>query len=90
MPRAKRNWCCGPRNVVDENFARPMKSAARAIITERIEKFSGLRLKEGLDYDVVNVEQDARYRELWTTYHRLMERRGVTWSRWPRSKCGAA
>jgi malate dehydrogenase (oxaloacetate-decarboxylating)(NADP+) len=63
--------------VVDENLARPTLLGRPAIIAERIEKF-GLRLKEGLDYDVVNVEQDARYRELWTTYHRLMERRGVT------------
>ena len=63
--------------VVDENLARPTLLGRPAVIAERIEKF-GLRLKEGLDYDVVNVEQDARYRELWTTYHQLMERRGVT------------
>jgi malate dehydrogenase (oxaloacetate-decarboxylating)(NADP+) len=63
--------------VVDESLARPTLLGRPAIIAERIEKF-GLRLKEGLDYDVVNVEQDARYRELWTTYHQLMERRGVT------------
>jgi malate dehydrogenase (oxaloacetate-decarboxylating)(NADP+) len=42
-----------------------------------VEKF-GLRLKEGLDYDIVNVEQDHRYRDFWQTYHRMMERRGVT------------
>ena len=63
--------------VVDENLARPTLLGRPTIIAARIEKF-GLRLKEGLDYDVVNVEQDARYRELWTTYHQLMERRGVT------------
>ena len=63
--------------VVDENLARPTLIGRPAVIAERIEKF-GLRLKEELDYDVVNVEQDARYRELWTTYHQLMERRGVT------------
>jgi malate dehydrogenase (oxaloacetate-decarboxylating)(NADP+) len=63
--------------VVDENLARPTLIGRPAVIAERIEKF-GLRLKEGLDYDVVNVEQDDRYRELWTTYHQLMERRGVT------------
>jgi malate dehydrogenase (oxaloacetate-decarboxylating)(NADP+) len=44
---------------------------------QRIEKF-GLRLKEGLDYDVVNVEQDERYRDFWMSYHRLTERKGVT------------
>ncbi|MDO9032148.1 MULTISPECIES: NADP-dependent malic enzyme [Hydrogenophaga] len=63
--------------VVDEGLARPTLIGRPAVIAERIEKF-GLRLKEELDYDVVNVEQDHRYRELWTTYHQLMERRGVT------------
>ena len=63
--------------VVDEGLARPTLIGRPAVIAERIEKF-GLRLKEELDYDVVNVEQDARYRDLWTTYHQLMERRGVT------------
>ena len=63
--------------VVDENLARPTLIGRPAIIAQRIEKF-GLRLKEGLDYDVVNVEQDHRYRDFWQTYHGLMERRGVT------------
>ncbi|MEY2683474.1 MAG: NADP-dependent malic enzyme [Pseudomonadota bacterium] len=63
--------------VVDEGLARPTLIGRPPIIAQRIEKF-GLRLKEGLDYDVVNVEQDERYRDFWQTYHRLMERRGVT------------
>ncbi|MDO9401561.1 MAG: NADP-dependent malic enzyme [Polaromonas sp.] len=63
--------------VVDEGLARPTLIGRPAIIAQRIEKF-GLHLKEALDYDVVNVEQDHRYRDFWQTYHRLMERRGVT------------
>ncbi|MES2687481.1 MAG: NADP-dependent malic enzyme [Pseudomonadota bacterium] len=63
--------------VVDEGLARPTLIGRPAIIAQRIEKF-GLRLKEELDYDVVNVEQDHRYRDFWQTYHRLMERQGVT------------
>ncbi len=47
------------------------------MIAQRTEKF-GLRLKEGLDYDVVNIEQDHRYRDFWQTYHRMTERKGVT------------
>ena len=35
-------------------------------------------MREGLDYDVVNVEQDDRYRDFWQTYHRMTERKGVT------------
>ena len=63
--------------VVDEGIARPTLIGRPSVIAERIEKF-GLRLKEELDYDVVNVEMDHRYRDFWQTYHRLTERKGVT------------
>jgi malate dehydrogenase (oxaloacetate-decarboxylating)(NADP+) len=63
--------------VVDDGLARPTLIGRPTVIAQRIEKF-GLRLKEGLDYDVVNVELDARYRDFWQTYHRMMERKGVT------------
>ncbi len=63
--------------VVDEGLARPTLIGRPAIMAQRIEKF-GLRLQEGRDYDIVNVEQDHRYRDFWQTYHRMMERRGVT------------
>ena len=63
--------------VVDEGIARPTLIGRPAVIAERIEKF-GLRLKEELDYDVVNVEMDHRYRDFWQTYHRMTERKGVT------------
>ncbi len=63
--------------VADEGVARPTLIGRPKIIAQRIEKF-GLRLKEELDYDVVNVEQDHRYRDFWQTYHRMTERKGVT------------
>jgi malate dehydrogenase (oxaloacetate-decarboxylating)(NADP+) len=63
--------------VVDENLARPTLIGRPAIIARRIEQF-GLRLVEGRDYDVVNVEHDERYRDFWQTYHRMTERKGVT------------
>ncbi|MCE2692121.1 MAG: NADP-dependent malic enzyme [Rubrivivax sp.] len=63
--------------VVDENLARPTLIGRPAVIAQRVEKF-GLRLVEGRDYDVVNTEDDHRYRDYWQTYHRMMERRGVT------------
>ena len=63
--------------VVDEGLARPTLIGRPAVIAQRIEKF-GLRLREELDYDVVNVEQDHRYHDFWQTYHTLMARRGVT------------
>jgi malate dehydrogenase (oxaloacetate-decarboxylating)(NADP+) len=63
--------------VVDEGLARPTLIGRPAVIAARIEKF-GLRLKELVDYDLVNVEQDERYRDFWMTYHRMTERKGVT------------
>ena len=63
--------------VVDEGIARPTLIGRPAVIAQRIEKF-GLRLREKIDYDVVNVEQDDRYRDFWQTYHRMTERKGVT------------
>ncbi|WP_164963481.1 NADP-dependent malic enzyme [Rubrivivax sp. JA1026] len=63
--------------VVDEGLARPTLIGRPAVIERRIEKM-GLRIKEGLDFEVVNVERDDRYRDFWQTYHRMAERKGVT------------
>ena len=63
--------------VVDEGLALPTLIGRPAIIRERIQKF-GLRLREGQDYAVVNVEQDHRYRDFWQTYFEMTQRKGVT------------
>ncbi|MFG6447559.1 NADP-dependent malic enzyme [Roseateles sp. BYS180W] len=63
--------------VVDEGLARPTLIGRPNIIAQRCERF-GLRLKEGRDYDVVNVEHDHRYRDFWQTYHQMTERKGIT------------
>jgi len=63
--------------VVDEGLARPTLIGRPAVIAQRVERF-GLRLTEGADYDVVNVENDHRYRDFWQTYHAMTERMGVT------------
>jgi malate dehydrogenase (oxaloacetate-decarboxylating)(NADP+) len=63
--------------VVDEGLARPALIGRPDVIAQRCEKF-GLRLKAGVDYDLVNTEHDARYRDYWQTYHRMTARKGVT------------
>ncbi len=63
--------------VVDERLARPILVGRPAVLEKRLEQF-GLRLKAGRDFDVVNPEGDPRYRDYWTEYHRLTERKGVT------------
>ena len=63
--------------VVDEDLARPTLIGRPAVIAARVAKF-GLRLKQGADYDVVNVEQDDRYLDFYNSYHRMTERKGMT------------
>ncbi|HOX67151.1 MAG TPA: NADP-dependent malic enzyme [Burkholderiaceae bacterium] len=63
--------------VIDEGLARPTLIGRPEVIGARIEKF-GLRLEAGRDYDVVNTDNDHRYRDYWQTYHQLTARKGVT------------
>jgi malate dehydrogenase (oxaloacetate-decarboxylating)(NADP+) len=63
--------------IVDEGLARPTLIGRPEVIAQRTEKF-GLRLKAGVDYDVVNTENDHRFRDYWQSYHRMTERQGVT------------
>jgi malate dehydrogenase (oxaloacetate-decarboxylating)(NADP+) len=63
--------------IVDERLARPILIGRPAVIERRLVRF-GLRIKPGTDFDLVNPENDPRYREYWEEYHRLAERRGVS------------
>ncbi|MCX9156987.1 NADP-dependent malic enzyme [Niveibacterium sp. 24ML] len=65
------------QTVVDEGLVRPILIGRPDVIARYIERF-GLRLRPELDFELVNQDDDPRYRELWTSYHALMERRGVS------------
>jgi len=63
--------------VVEGNLARPTLIGRPAVMEARIAK-AGLRLQLGRDVDVVNPEDDPRFRQYWETYHQLMGRNGVS------------
>ena len=63
--------------VVDEGLAKPILVGRPAIVERRIERF-GLRIKPGVDFEIVNPESDPRYKTYWTEYYRLTERKGMT------------
>ena len=65
------------QTVVDEGIAYPILVGRPAVIEQRIAKL-GLRIRAGVDFELVNPEDDVRYREYCNEYHRLMQRRGVT------------
>ncbi len=65
--------------VRDEGLARPILIGRPAEIQRKIRE-AGLRLREGLDFEVVHPESEffhAHFEEFWRTYHGMMERRGV-------------
>jgi malate dehydrogenase (oxaloacetate-decarboxylating)(NADP+) len=63
--------------ALDEKLVRPILIGRPAVIATRIER-AGLRLEAGRDFEVVNPEDDTRFRQYWEAYHRLNAREGVT------------
>jgi len=63
--------------VVDEELAYPILIARPAVLERRIQRY-GLRIRPGVDFEVINPESDDRYRDYWTEYFRLTERKGVS------------
>ncbi len=63
--------------ALDEGLVRPILVGRPAVIAARIER-AGLRLAAGREFDVVNPEDDTRFRQYWEAYHRLTARDGVS------------
>ncbi|MBB6578581.1 malate dehydrogenase (oxaloacetate-decarboxylating)(NADP+) [Comamonas odontotermitis] len=63
--------------VIDDGIAHPILVGRPAVIAARIAK-AGLRMQPGKDVEIVNPEDDPRFRQYWETYHQLMKRNGVT------------
>ncbi|WP_323020281.1 NADP-dependent malic enzyme [Pararhodobacter sp.] len=63
--------------VLQETTEVPILIGRPEVIERRLERY-GLPIKPGRDFEVVNPENDPRYRDYWETYHNLMARRGVT------------
>ena len=63
--------------MIEETTDAPILIGRPEVIATRAERI-GLPIRPGADFEVVNPENDPRYRDYWTTYHAIMERRGVT------------
>ncbi|WP_394752255.1 NADP-dependent malic enzyme [Crenothrix sp.] len=63
--------------IVDEKIANPILIGRPAVLEQRIKKL-GLRLKPGVDFQIVNPEYDERYRDYWQTYLSMTARKGIT------------
>ena len=67
----------GVQTVVDEQLAFPILVGRPEVIHARIEKL-GLRMREGVDFELTNINSDPRFDDYWQQYHALTARRGVT------------
>ncbi len=63
--------------AVDEGVAKPILVGRPAVIEARVKK-AGLHLKLGADVEIVDPEDDPRFRIYWEAFHKLMARQGVT------------
>ena len=63
--------------VLDEELAVPILIGRPDVIKRRAEKL-GLRFRPGTDVELIDPSDDPRYDHYWSSYHELMERRGVT------------
>ncbi len=63
--------------MLEETTDKPILIGRPEVIAIRAER-AGLPIRPDRDFEIVNPESDHRYRDYWTTYHELMQRRGVT------------
>jgi malate dehydrogenase (oxaloacetate-decarboxylating)(NADP+) len=63
--------------VLEEKLAKPILIGRPEVIRDRIKRF-GLTIKAGDDFEIVNPEDDPRYRDYVATYLEAAGRKGVT------------
>ena len=63
--------------ILEETTEHPILIGRPPVIDQRCERM-GLDIRPGRDFNVVNPEDDPRYRDYWKSYHEIMKRRGVT------------
>lgn len=63
--------------LLDDGIATPILIGRPLVISHRARKL-GLGFVPGKDFEIVNPEDDDRYRDYWQSYHSIMARKGVS------------
>lgn len=58
-------------------LAKPILIGRPFVIEKRIQKL-GLKIEAGVHFELVNIENDHRYKSLWQRYYQMMKRKGIT------------
>ena len=65
------------QTMIEEGVDNPILIGRPDVIDMRIEA-DALPIRPGRDFEIVNPQDDPRYRQYWETYHSLQQRSGVT------------
>lgn len=65
------------QEIVSTGLAFPILIGRPSVVEQRIEKL-GLKLRPGIDFELVNNENDPRFKEYWSEYYEIMKRQGVS------------
>ncbi|MDD3265727.1 MAG: NADP-dependent malic enzyme [Burkholderiales bacterium] len=63
--------------AIQLKIARPILIGRPFVIEKRIEKL-GLTIKPNIDFDLINIDNDSRYKATWQEYYQIMKRKGIT------------
>ncbi len=64
-------------NILEDTIDKPILIGRPEVVIARCEEY-GLPIRPGRDFELINPNKDDRFHDYWATYHKLMERRGVT------------
>ncbi|MBI2707362.1 MAG: NADP-dependent malic enzyme, partial [Proteobacteria bacterium] len=65
------------QRVLEEKIAYPILIGRRDVVAMRIKRLN-LRMELDRDFELVDPENDPRYHQYWSEFHRLMGRKGVS------------
>ncbi len=65
------------QTVVEEGLAKPILVGRPQVVETRLKRF-GLSIKPGQDFEIINPQDDPRYRDYVATYLETAGRRGIT------------
>ncbi len=63
--------------ILEDGIGKPILIGRPSVIESRLERF-GLTIRPGSDFEIINPEDDPRYRDYVTDFHALVGRKGVT------------
>lgn len=65
------------QEIATLGIATPVLVGRPEVIAQRI-KSLGLHVQQGVDYEIINIENNEYHQECWTAYYELRKRHGIT------------